>query len=528
MPLTQTRLRIYHEPIMRRRHSSRQNDPTSDQLQKSRIIRDVAEDTIANVGADHADCKGLRSAIDDGSSSNYWAFTLISQKILRYLQDRPMIALVGAFASLLALRSTWGPTILQQSTFVFRDTQDFGFLKKPRFIRLHSQEKLTLASKEESALLSSMREKAIKREIYISEETLEARKISMLDSDDNPEYKKTIEPMYTDDPPCGPQYDWQLLDLPVCNLLHEMDLTDIFATLGRSGDHRRQHIIEKIKYLASGGYRDVFMVRGNDPEFSQMALKTLKYTRNYTINHYDRHRRDATVAEHLTSVPTSVDIYAYCGNSAIYQFAKGGNLKDAIDKSVAWDDGKKISRTWNSTQMLQIAYHVAEALADVHNVDMEGRASIAHTDVSADQFVSVEGKHIYKINDFNRARLIRWNHVNNTACPFFVKSNKGKNRSPEEYKYEAESEKVDVYSMGNVIFFITTGEPPFLRLSKKFAKKAVIKGTRPDFGKLTNSSDLNIQALIEAANMCWIQDPEERASARQVQEFLASLLPPQR
>lgn len=81
------------------------------------------------------------------------------------------------------------------------------------------------------------------------------------------------------------------------------------------------------------------------------------------------------------------------------------------------------------------------ALASVHNIDKEGRPSIAHTDISPDQYLlSDEG--YFKLNDFNRARFLRYSEVNNTVCPFYVGKNSGKNRSPEEYAYGPETEKV--------------------------------------------------------------------------------------
>ena len=82
-------------------------------------------------------------------------------------------------------------------------------------------------------------------------------------------------------------------------------------------------------------------------------------------------------------------------------------------------------------------------MASVHNFDVEGRASVAHTDIAPGQFVKV--KDIYKLNDFNRARFIRWSRSKNKACTFTVANNAGTNRSPEEYKYIEEDEMVSLF-----------------------------------------------------------------------------------
>ena len=82
----------------------------------------------------------------------------------------------------------------------------------------------------------------------------------------------------------------------------------------------------------------------------------------------------------------------------------------------------------------------AMGVAAIHNVDKEGQASIAHTDISPGQFIRIDGK--YKLNDFNRARLIRWSPSKNRTCGYFIGKNPGSNRSPEEYQYLEQTEKV--------------------------------------------------------------------------------------
>jgi len=353
--------------------------------------------------------------------------------------------------------------------------------------------------------------------IELTEQEISAQE-RILDSD---EYSKRPESMWSDDPPCEPQYEWMTKVYPVCNILHEIDMTDsilpenVASSRGVSG-------MEKFRFVASGGYRDVYMFR--DHNWDKLALKTLKTTREYEERHFDRHKRDAIAADRLASVPTSVDIYGYCGQSALYEFAKGGNLRDAINKHII--RVKDPNDRWNSTKKLQVAYMVASSIANLHNVDEEGRASIAHTDISNDQFISIKGDGNFQLNDFNRARFLKRNiDDKNSNCPFFVKSNKGKFRSPEEYLYLGETEAIDTYSMGNIFFVLLTGTYPFPEKSKKEVKKAVGKGERPRFSEdLLNNPDENEKALIDAARMCWVQDPSERASARQVQLFLQSKL----
>ena len=78
-------------------------------------------------------------------------------------------------------------------------------------------------------------------------------------------------------------------------------------------------------------------------------------------------------------------------------------------------------------------------VAAVHNVDKEGIASMAHTDISPRQFIHVDG--VYKLNDFNRVRFIRWSRIQNKTCGYYVARNPGTNRSPEEYQHIEQTEK---------------------------------------------------------------------------------------
>jgi hypothetical protein len=88
--------------------------------------------------------------------------------------------------------------------------------------------------------------------------------------------------------------------------------------------------------------------------------------------------------------------------------------------------------------MNETATQAAIALAAVHNIDQEGYPSLAHTDISPAQYIKVSD--VYKLNDFNRARFIAYD--GNDACSFNVGSNPGRNRSPEEYNYQPQTEKV--------------------------------------------------------------------------------------
>ena len=99
-------------------------------------------------------------------------------------------------------------------------------------------------------------------------------------------------------------------------------------------------------------------------------------------------------------------------------------------------------------------------------------------------------------------------------------------RAPEEYTYETETEKIDVYSLGNVLFGLLQGEWPFEHLKhSEDAQELVTKGERPIIKpEFVNSTDPYTIALIKAMRACWIHDPVKRASSKQIRDFLAAML----
>lgn len=109
--------------------------------------------------------------------------------------------------------------------------------------------------------------------------------------------------------------------------------------------------------------------------------------------------------ERLTPSKNVVNVYAYCGQSALNELVYTRSLNKA-------QKGLSIKRK------LLFARDAAQALADVHSVDGE-RTTIAHRDVAASNFVlSRDGKKLL-INDFNSCRLLKWNTTSEKSCGFY-------------------------------------------------------------------------------------------------------------
>lgn len=204
---------------------------------------------------------------------------------------------------------------------------------------------------------------------------------------------------------CKAQYGWQLKSFPTCNIVHEVDML-------------HDQINKDLRFIADGHYRDVWswdhlsLANGDNEtkDRERFALKTLRYVHNFDERSFDRHRRDALVMERLTSSNYVIDIFSYCANSGLFDYGGSGTIHSAISHSL------KESTIISPIHKLQISAQVAMALKHVHSTDSDYFSAIVHGDIKADQFVLIDG--IYKLNDFNKGRFMRWNIEEEKPCGF--------------------------------------------------------------------------------------------------------------
>eukprot|EP00980_Cylindrotheca_fusiformis_P000592 scaffold154_cov129-Cylindrotheca_fusiformis.AAC.9 len=312
----------------------------------------------------------------------------------------------------------------------------------------------------------------------------------LLDSEDY--LRGRADPFEVDD--CVAQHEWQTSYYPTCNNVLEQDMTNAWQNSTAYGEH--------LSFLAHGYFRDVWSMKDSLDEV--IVMKTLRFRHDYTERNFDRHRRDALAMERLTGQLYILDIYSFCGNTGLFEFASGGSLENSIYYRA--DDEEQ----WSPEEKLMVAHQVASGINAVHHFEKDGIPAIAHTDITGTQ-----------------CRFLAWNKKTNKACGYTVGSNPGVFRSPEEYDYDVQTEKVDVYSVGNLFYGLLTGMFPFEieKLSSKEVKRAVRRGKRPKIdGSYKNSTNPYTQALVKSISMCWIQDPEVRVSAAKLLEFITSEL----
>lgn len=199
------------------------------------------------------------------------------------------------------------------------------------------------------------------------------------------------QPLCDDPNDCIVPGTWQETNNMTCNPIHEIDLFD------------NLHIVGK------GGKRLVFSMKEYDGS-AQAALKMFNYRasrkEDFGPMTIELQRRDALVHEVMSSSPYIVEMYGYCGASAIYEFGDGGSLLENIAS-----DGALIGK-----ELLWTAHRIAASVADLHFFDDSGNPTIAHLDIHGKQWIKVKGE--YQLTGFNLAKQLKISRKTNLTIPF--------------------------------------------------------------------------------------------------------------
>mmetsp|Transcript_16300 Transcript_16300/g.24159 ORF Transcript_16300/g.24159 Transcript_16300/m.24159 type:complete len:467 (-) Transcript_16300:466-1866(-) len=323
------------------------------------------------------------------------------------------------------------------------------------------------------------------RKIYVDETALSAQKNLKRSEyyEDN-----ARDPLWEGD--CQPMHSWQETSFPSCNKMHEI------------------HMNDQVVYFAHGGYNDIFKM--TDVDNKEYIVKILSYGKRYTDRNFDRVRRDAVLMERLTHSPYVVDSYSHCGFAQVVEYGRDGDLSDPL---------LGFYHYVTSYQKLQLATQVAQGLADAHNIDGDGISSMSHGDFKIDQYINIGG--IFKLNDFNRGRFIRWDSKKLEPCTYTIEYNDGKYRSPEEYKYIPETAAIDVWALGSIFYKILTGHSVWRGTEEEEAQRLIAEGKLPQIpNEYRESEDPVDQVLLQAIQMCYVYEPRVRPKAGTVAAYL--------
>lgn len=309
--------------------------------------------------------------------------------------------------------------------------------------------------------------------------------------------------------------------------MHEIDIPS-----GITGER------QDIQYGFAGATRESWLLQ-EQTTTTTTILKTLRFREAYDEMIFEKQRIDAIVSERLSSSPRVIDIYAFCGTSAINEYANEGMFASTFRHQ--YSDG----RNYTDRELLVFARDAALSLADIHDIDGVGNVtSVVHHDLRAENFLSHNGT--IRLSDFNNAQLLRWDFDKNERCYGFDWSDgcgmsmEQTNRKAPEECMDAENrtlttESVEVYRFGAFLYYLlsagnwtysyeridsngTLGRP-----KPEQVREMIVSGKRPSlppFIKGSNSSD--IRAIVHAMRMAHTYDAKERPSAREIAKYLES------
>jgi hypothetical protein len=116
---------------------------------------------------------------------------------------------------------------------------------------------------------------------------------------------------------CVSMHPWQESSFPVCNNIHEMDFFNKYRPGG------------SIEHITYGGFNDLYHYkerflytdeRGERGGRQSLAVKILKYEKNYTEHKFGVVRQDSVTLERLSKSPYVYDIYGYCAFALIVPY----------------------------------------------------------------------------------------------------------------------------------------------------------------------------------------------------------------
>ncbi|KAG7338684.1 serine/threonine protein kinase [Nitzschia inconspicua] len=397
-----------------------------------------------------------------------------------------------------------------------------------------------------------------------------------------------------------------------CNALHELDLKFLlgrsFPSLQRQRKHQRNNSVQDAqfnrtihaslnhtktlygkdtsrlrsndgdsvslgKYLSSGLWRDVWSLESSHdfPATPSTVLKMMKMEHDVVHRNFERHRREAATMERLADSPHVIDLYAFCGNTILTEFAprdlstmlqmghsrnqlrkKSSRVNEsrssqhaglqksdeaiAISKSLHFSGNASHSENYHLTmsQRINMALQAAKAIQSLHEND------VIHADLTAKQFLVLETEEqniggrsmLLKINDFNRCRFVPHKIRNSTSdndekCPIRIPSAPGIYRSPEEYAGQNLTNQIDMFSLGHVLFEIWTGTPAWGDVGGRQVRQHVLEGQLPPgLRKLLAAKDETQTDEIQHAQLhrliaqligrCYTVNPNDRITAAEL------------
>jgi serine/threonine protein kinase len=276
-----------------------------------------------------------------------------------------------------------------------------------------------------------------------------------------------------------------------------------------------------LRPINRGGNRDVWKLQTQHDD-SLFAMKTLRVDRLFDRTSLEMQQIDALVMERHTKSKRTLNMFGFCGQTSIVDFA----VSDAQEELIVDMSPKKT---------LEVAIDMAQSVADLHRILEEDGNHLAfvHNDITPHNFVRVTPNGPLLLNDFNLVTLQCWDDEKRIPLGF-DRVHKYLLRAPvwlapEQLTEKILTEKIDVYALGAVLFYLLTKHKMYSfednKLTEDEIRKMIMSSTSPTLpSHITSSQSKEIQAIIHAVKLATNPRPDERPSAQEIVDFLDGTL----
>eukprot|EP00978_Attheya_sp_CCMP212_P040454 scaffold221057_cov45-Attheya_sp.AAC.1 len=131
----------------------------------------------------------------------------------------------------------------------------------------------------------------------------------------------------------------------------------------------------------------------------------------------------------------------------------------------------------------------------------------------------------FKLGDFNQGFFQRWNTVRNIPCPMQSRRTNLMKKPYEEIANMPKSEKIDIYGIGVMLYFLLSTCMPFQCEPTHVGNKNIVEFKRDGIPptlpiEIANSTMPEITSIRRAMNLAFRGDPEKRPSAQSIVNVL--------
>lgn len=288
---------------------------------------------------------------------------------------------------------------------------------------------------------------------------------------------------------------------PTCELPPRFDNFDESTFAGKFGCDTIDELMHEKKLVGNGLWREVFRARHEDQFY---VVKRVKQAKRRTERALRRHRNEALISTELAAEDNIVRYYGICKDTVINEYCE-----KSLDKILY---NPKVAYTFMDAMDWVVG--VSRAIAALHLKMKHTR--IIHADLQPRQILVCDD--VVRVGDFNRARVMH-RDAQGAFCSFLIPKSQGRWRAPEEFDNTSElTERLDVYSVGLIIYAIFHRQMPFANFDTKTVGRMWKKGK----AKIDLDPTLHhgIRSLIED---CTRIDPLARPNAGHVLERAEAL-----